>query len=140
MYGVGRQSRLNEFCSAVHVSSESTADSELYVVTTVSTAFLGLLFNRPITVFWDRYLKRRGLLPADVEGQAPTALNCQDSSSGAEGGSNQGLVDPPVSVGGEVSPASGEPICTEESVESRVYCDSEAQLLALVASERRGWA
>lgn len=86
--------RILELCSH---SSKSTADSEVYVVTTVTIVFLGLLFNRPITVLWDRYLKRRGLLPADAESQTPTALNCQDRSSGAEGGSNQGLVDPPVS-------------------------------------------
>ena len=139
VYGVPRRSRWNESYSSVHISSKSTADSEFHVVTTVTIAFLGLLFNRPITVFWDRYLKRRGWLPADVESQAPTALNCQDRSSGAEGGSNQGLVDPPVSAGGEVSPASGEPIRTEESMESRMCSESEARLLALVASERRGW-
>lgn len=106
----------------------------------MTIAFLSLLFSRPITVFWNRYLKRRGLLPADVESQTPTALNCQDRSSGAEGESNQGLVDPPVSTGGEVSPASGEPVRTEVSMESRMYLDSEARLLALVVSERRGWS
>jgi len=74
-----------------------------------------------------------------VESQTPTALNCQDRSSGAEGGSNRGLVDPPVPADGEASPESGEPIGTEESMESRVYPDPEAQLLDLVASERRGW-
>ena len=116
----------------------STADSEFCVVTTVTIAFSGL-FNRPITVFWDRYLKRRGWLPPDVGSQTPTALNCQDRSSGAVGGSNQGMVDPLVSVGGEASPASGELIRTEESMECQVYYDAEAQLLALVASEQRGW-
>ena len=84
-------------------------------------------------------MKRRGWLPADVECQTPTALNCQDRSNGAEGGSNQGLVDPPASAGGEASPASGEPIRTEESLESRMHCDHEALLLDLVAREREGW-
>ncbi len=49
------------------------------------------------------------------------------------------MVDPLVSVGGEASPASGELIRTEESMECQVYYDAEAQLLALVASEQRGW-
>ena len=84
-------------------------------------------------------MKRRGWLPADADSQTPTALNCQDRSSGAKGGSNQGLVDPPVSAGGEASPASGETIRTEESMESRMYSDPEARLLALVVSERNGW-
>lgn len=87
----GEVERVLELCSH---SSKSTADSEVYAVPTVIIAILGLLFIRPVTVFWDGYLKRHGWLPANVESQMPTALHCQDRSSGAGGESNQGLVDP----------------------------------------------
>ena len=99
------------------------------------------MYSRPIARMWDRYLNRRGWLPTDEESQTPTTLNCrQDRSNGAEGGSNQGLVDPPVSAGGEASPASGEPLRTEESMESRMCCVPSAELLDLVASELESWS
>ena len=128
--------RILELCS---LSSKSTADSELYVVLSVTISFLTCVFIRPITVLSNRYFQRRGWLPADVESQAPLVLNCQDRSSGVEGGSIQGLVDLCASVGGEAGPASGDPVRTAEAMECRMCLASEDPLLALAVSERRVW-
>ncbi len=127
--------------SSIHIFSKSTADSEFHVVPTVIIGDLGLLFNRPITVLWDRYFSRRGLLPSAVEIQAPDSRNCQDrSSDGSGGGSNQGQVDPSASAGGEAGPVNGDPGHANESQECRVCFDPEGQLLRLVHMEQMAWS
>lgn len=90
---------------------------ETAVIVTVIISALGAaltalscVLGRPIAMLCDRCLRRRGWLPADVEGQTPSDPNCQGKSNVAEGGSNQGPTEEPtasvvgMSVTGAVKP------------------------------------
>lgn len=120
---------------------------ETAVIVTVIISALGAaltalscVLGRPIAVLWDRCLRRRGWLPADVEGQTPSDPDCQGRSNVAEGGSSQGPTEEPsASAVGDVGHAIGEAI-GEGSAESRTSSALRDELVELVSTERDVWA
>ena len=102
-------------------------------------AALSFVFARPISLLWDRCLKRFSWLPNSAEGQALN-LDCQGRSNGADGGFDQRVTDPAASAVEDFTPEGDEPERVHEGNEDRGYDPDPNRVGGLVALQQRIWA